>query len=259
MSTQRPMREMIVQMVARVMIPITVASMGWYYTRWQQNLADLKTMIDLVSDESPERQKYGIAMFEYLLKNDKVPVEFVAAQLDYANSASDPELLTLMESALLKASEVNPSVAAVFTEAVERLPARIFVHVTSDEQRACVRTLITSLKDTDKITIAIPAITKAKWDGKQKELRVLKDADVPRAKALAAIFCIMCWTAPVQMHAISLPCVCVCPSPPSNSWQQILNNALKRLSCAMVRTLPALNSSCRHTSFGHCASGFARK
>jgi hypothetical protein len=118
------------------------------------------------------------------LKNDKVPVEFVAAQLDYANSASDPELLTLMEAALLKASEANPSVAAVFSEAVERLPARIFVHVTSDEQRACVRTLITSLKDTDKLTIAIPAITKAKWDGKQNELRVLKDADVPRAEVL---------------------------------------------------------------------------
>jgi hypothetical protein len=184
MSTQRPMREMMVQMVASVMIPITVASMGWYYTRWQQNLSDLKTMIDLVSDESPERKKYGVAMFEYLLKNDKVPVEFVAAQLDYANSASDPELLTLMEAALLKASEVNPSVAAVFSEAVERLPARIFVHVTSDEQRACVRTLITSLKDTDKLTIAIPAITKAKWDGKQNELRVLKDADVPRAEVL---------------------------------------------------------------------------
>jgi hypothetical protein len=183
-SNPRPWRDIMVQTVASVMIPITVAAMGWYYTRWQQNLADLKTMIDLVSDESPERQKYGIAMFEYLLKNDKVPVEFVAAQLDYANSSSDPELLTLMESALLKAAQVNPSVGLVFTEAVERLPARIFIHVTNDEQRACVRTLITSLKDTDKVTIAIPAITKAKWDGKQNELRVLKDADVPRAEIL---------------------------------------------------------------------------
>ena len=29
MSTQRPLREMMVQMIASVMIPITVASMGW--------------------------------------------------------------------------------------------------------------------------------------------------------------------------------------------------------------------------------------
>jgi hypothetical protein len=186
-SASRPMREFVLQLVVSVMIPISVAGMGWYYTRWQQNVADLKTMIDLVSDPSPERQKYGVAMFEYLLKNGKVPVEFVAAQLDYANSSSDPELLTMMEAALLKASQANASVAAVFAEAVDRLPARIFVHVTSDEQRACVRALISSLKDTEKVTIAIPAITKARWDGKQNELRVLKDADMDRAAIIQGL------------------------------------------------------------------------
>ena len=71
---------MAVQLLATVMIPVSVAGTGLYYTRWQQNLNDLKTMIDLVSDQNPERRKYGVAMFEYLLKNDKVPVEFVAAQ-----------------------------------------------------------------------------------------------------------------------------------------------------------------------------------
>lgn len=185
--SSRPFREILVQVLATVMIPITVAGMGLYYTRWQQNLADLKTMIDLVSDPSPERQKYGVAMFEYLLKNDKVPVEFVAAQLDYANSSADPELLALMENALLKASQANPKVAATFNEAVQRLPARIFVHVTMDEQRVCVRTLLNSMKDTDKLTIAVPAITKAKWDGKQNELRVLKDADLERAQVIAGL------------------------------------------------------------------------
>ena len=85
------------------MIPVSVAGTGLYYTRWQQNVNDLKTMIDLVSDDKPERQKYGIAMFEYLLKNDKVPVEFVAAQLDYANNASDPQLLPAMDRAALLA------------------------------------------------------------------------------------------------------------------------------------------------------------
>ncbi|MDO8353429.1 MAG: hypothetical protein Q7T14_08195, partial [Aestuariivirga sp.] len=102
-TTVRPWREMAVQLLATVMIPVSVAGTGLYYTRWQQNLNDLKTMIDLVSDQNPERRKYGVAMFEYLLKNDKVPVEFVAAQLSYANSSADKELLPLMEQALLKA------------------------------------------------------------------------------------------------------------------------------------------------------------
>lgn len=181
-------RDVLLQMAATVMIPLTVAGMGWYYTRWQQNLSDLKTMIDLVSDSNPERQKYGVAMFEYLLKNDKVPVEFVAAQLDYANSSSDPELLTLMETALMKAAQVNTSVGKVFNEAVERLPSRLFVHVANDDQRACFRSLLASLKDNDKATITVPSITKGKWDGKQSELRVLKDGDSERAQVLAGLF-----------------------------------------------------------------------
>ena len=99
-------------------------------------------MIDLVSDQSADRRKYGVAMFEYLLKNDKVPVEFVAAQLDYANSSSDKDLLPLMEAALMKASLDNPSVADTFTQALDRLPSRLFVHVSTIRRRKCVRKLL---------------------------------------------------------------------------------------------------------------------
>ncbi|MCA3572490.1 MAG: hypothetical protein IOC86_01135, partial [Aestuariivirga sp.] len=114
-DSKRAWRDIILQMTASIMIPLTIAGMGLYYTRWQQNVNDLKTMIDLVSDTRPERQKYGVAMFEYLLKNDKVPVEFVVAQLEYANNASDPQLLSAMERALTKAAEENTRVQAVFT------------------------------------------------------------------------------------------------------------------------------------------------
>ena len=138
-DSKRAWRDIMLQMTASVMIPLTIAGMGLYYTRWQQNVNDLKTMIDLVSDDRVERQKYGVAMFEYLLKNDKVPVEFVAAQLEYANNASDPQLLSAMERALTKAAEQNASVQAVFTEAVARLPSRIFVNVMNEQQRACFR------------------------------------------------------------------------------------------------------------------------
>ena len=56
MSTLRPWRDLLVQVMATVMIPLTVAGTGLYYTRWQQNVSDLKTMIDLVSDENAEKR-----------------------------------------------------------------------------------------------------------------------------------------------------------------------------------------------------------
>jgi hypothetical protein len=182
---RRAWRELAVQMTASIMIPLTIAGMGLYYTRWQQNVNDLKTMIDLVSDEKPERQKYGIAMFEYLLKNDKVPVEFVAAQLDYANNASDPQLLSSMERALTNAAQVNQSVEQVFTEAVSRLPSRVFVSVQNEQQRACFSKLLASLKDSDGAQITVPSISLAKWDGKVNEIRAMKDNDVDKARQIA--------------------------------------------------------------------------
>ncbi|MCA3556433.1 hypothetical protein [Aestuariivirga sp.] len=181
----RAWRDTMLQMTATIMIPLTIAGMGLYYTRWQQNVNDLKTMIDLVSDDKPERQKYGIAMFEYLLKNDKVPVEFVAAQLDYANNASDPQLLPAMERALTKAAQSNANVQAVFKEAVERLPSRVFVNVLNEQQRACFSKLLTGLKDNDGAAITVPSITMAKWDGKVNEIRAMNDDDVPKAEAIA--------------------------------------------------------------------------
>jgi hypothetical protein len=184
-DSKRAWRDIVLQMTASIMIPLTIAGMGLYYTRWQQNVNDLKTMIDLVSDDRPERQKYGVAMFEYLLKNDKVPVEFVAAQLEYANNASDPQLLSAMERALTKAAEANTSVQAVFTEAVARLPSRIFVNVMDEKQRACFSKLLMSLKDNDGALITVPSIALAKWDGKVNEIRAMKDEDVAKAEAIA--------------------------------------------------------------------------
>lgn len=183
---RRAWRDIMIQMTATIMIPLTIAGMGLYYTRWQQNVNDLKTMIDLVSDDKPERQKYGVAMFEYLLKNDKVPVEFVAAQLEYANNASDPQLLSSMERALSKAAEVNKNVEAVFTEAVSRLPSRIFVNVMNEKQRACFSKLLAALKDNDGAAITVPSISLAKWDGKVNEIRAMKDEDMPKAEAVAS-------------------------------------------------------------------------
>ena len=184
-SESKRWRDIILQMTASIMIPLTIAGTGLYYTRWQQNVNDLKTMIDLVSDDKPERQKYGVAMFEYLLKNDKVPVEFVAAQLEYANNASDPQLLSAMERALTKAAEQNTRVQAVFTEAVARLPSRIFVNVMNEQQRSCFSKLLMSLKDNDEALITVPSISLAKWDGKVNEIRAMKDEDVAKAEKIA--------------------------------------------------------------------------
>jgi hypothetical protein len=182
---RRAWRDLIIQMTASIMIPLTIAGTGLYYTRWQQNVNDLKTMIDLVSDDKPERQKYGIAMFEYLLKNDKVPVEFVAAQLEYANNSSDPQLLSSMERALTKAAQVNGRVEEVFSEAVGRLPSRVFVSVLNEKQRSCFSQLLSSLKDNDEALITVPAIALAKWDGKVNEIRAMREADIPKANAIA--------------------------------------------------------------------------
>jgi hypothetical protein len=188
MSLPRPWREILPQLLSTALIPLTVAGIGWYYTRWQQNLADLRTMIDMMTDAAPEKRKYGIAMFEYLLKNDKVPVEFITAQLDYANSSSDRDLLPLLENAIQKAASVNSSVKSAYEEATARLPSRIFVHALNDTQRPCALILLDELKDSDKAAITFPSVILAKWSGETNELRYFKGSDRKRADYLAGLF-----------------------------------------------------------------------
>jgi hypothetical protein len=127
-------------------------------------------------------------MFEYLLKNDKVPVEFITAQLDYANTASDRDFLPLLETAIQKASAVNPSVNEAFAEATARLPSRIFVHVLADWQRACVGALIDEMKDSDRAGLTVPSTLTAQWAGDSNELRYFKPGDRKRAEGVAELF-----------------------------------------------------------------------
>lgn len=172
-----------------VLIPLAIAGMGWYWTRWQQSVNDLKTMIDLVTDKSPEKQKYGIAMFEYLARNDKVPVEFLAAQIDYATSAENAELMPMLEVAIQNASRENPTLAEAYRAALLRRPARVFVHVPDDTTYRCLVVLRESFKDTDKAAIRFPGVRKFKgYADSNQELRFFHGKDRERADQIAGLF-----------------------------------------------------------------------
>lgn len=181
--------EVWLQTLAVVLVPLTVAGMGWYWTRWQQNVNDLKSMIDLVTDKSPEKQKYGIAMFEYLAKNDKVPVEFLAAQIEYVTSAENPELLPMLEVAIMSASKENPALADAYRAARDRRPSRVFVHVPSEQIYACIVKLRDSFKDGDKAAIRFPAVRKfAGFADSNQEIRFFHSEDQDRAGQIAGLF-----------------------------------------------------------------------
>ncbi len=188
-SISRDFWDGIFRMLSIVLVPLSVAGMGWYWTQWQQNVSDLKSMIELVTDKSPEKQKYGIAMFEYLAKNGKVPVEFLAAQIDYATSAENHELLPMLEVAIQSAAEVNPKVADAYRVALLRRPSRVFIHVPSDETYACLVRLRDGFKDGDKASILFPAVRKFQgYAQSDQELRYFHAADKERAEQISGLF-----------------------------------------------------------------------
>ena len=179
----------IFRLLSIVLVPLTVAGMGWYWTRWQQNVNDLKGMIDLVTDKSPEKQKYGIAMFEYLAKNGKVPVEFLAAQIDYATSAENHELLPMLEVAIQSAAEENSDVAEAYRVALLRRPSRVFVHVPDDTVYGCLTPLRDSFKNGDKASIFFPAVRKFQgYSQSDQEIRYFHPTDKARAEQIAGLF-----------------------------------------------------------------------
>ena len=54
--------------------------------------------------------------------------------------------------------------------------------------RACIGTMLLSLKDADRAQLSVPLIAQVSWDGKQHELRVMREADLERGKQIANIF-----------------------------------------------------------------------
>jgi hypothetical protein len=176
------------QMISSILIPLTIAGVGWYYTQWQQNLNDLKTMIEFMNDPNPEKRKFGVAMYEYLLNNNRVPVEFMFQSVNFANTSSDRELLPLLEAAINRASDKNPDVKEKFDIALRQLPSRLFVHVLDIPQRKCMINLFEQMKDVDKAQINVPSIINAQWSGESHELRYFNETDKPRAEAMAGLF-----------------------------------------------------------------------
>ena len=188
-GTRRPIWELTLQTLAVVLVPLSIAGMGWYWTRWQQNVNDLKSMIDLITDKSPEKQKYGIAMFEYLAKNDKVPVEFLAAQVEYVTSAENPELLPMLEVAIMSASKENPKLAEAYRAARDRRPARVLIHVPNEQIYTCIVKLRDSFKDEDKVAIRFPVVRKfAGVADSNQEIRFFHSEDRARAEQIAGLF-----------------------------------------------------------------------
>ena len=182
-------RRTFLEMLTIALVPLTVAGMGWYWTSWQQDVSDLKSMIDLMTDKSPEKQKYGIAMFEYLARKGKVPVEFLTAQIDYAKTAENRELLPMLEVAILNAAKENPKLAQAYRLALERRPARVFIHVPNEEIYDCLLRLRDGFKDLDRATIDFPAPRKFEgYATSTQELRFFHAEDKERAQRIVGLF-----------------------------------------------------------------------
>jgi hypothetical protein len=128
-------------------------------------------------------------MFEYLAKNGKVPVEFLAAQIDYAASADNPELLPMLEVAIMNAAKENGDVAEAYRAALQRRPSRVFIHVPNEQVYTCLLRLRESFKEGDKAAILFPAVRKfAGAADSNQELRYFHPADKARAEQIVGLF-----------------------------------------------------------------------
>jgi len=116
-------------------------------------------------------------------------MEFLAAQIDYATTAENHELLPMLEVAIQAAAKENSDVAEAYRVALERRPARVFIHVPNDEIYNCLVRLRDAFKDADKAAVRFPAVRKFQgYANSNQELRFFHEEDEPRAKQIANLF-----------------------------------------------------------------------
>ena len=95
----------------------------------------------------------------------------------------------MLEVAIQNASKDNSDVAEAYRVALERRPARVFVHVPSDDVYNCLVRLREAFKDIDKASVIFPAVRKFQGAANSnQELRFFHVDDRTRADAIANLF-----------------------------------------------------------------------
>ena len=179
------------KMLSIVLVPLTVAGMGWYWTRWQQNVNDLKSMIDLVTDKSPEKQKYGIAMFEYL-RQERQGAGRVLRSADRLRHdgceprASCPCSRSRSRARRRKTPTWRKPIASRWSGGL----ARVFIHVPNDDTYTCLVRLREAFEVGDKAGVIFPAELRkyAGYADSNQELRFFHAGDKPRADQIVSLF-----------------------------------------------------------------------
>ena len=99
------------------------------------------------------------------------------------------ETKTRPQVAIMNAAKENPELAVAYRAALDRRPARVFIHVPSEQVYGCLVKLRDSFKEDDKAAIRFPAVRKyAGVADSNQEIRFFHSGDRARAEQIAGLF-----------------------------------------------------------------------
>ena len=188
--------------------------------RQQQEIEDIRQLIELFTHEQAVKQQMGLHLFEYLVKNDRLPVEIEDVLKEYAVSlaAEDVALAALDEappasgdagtddpaSSDTRETETPPvqydtvqmqqhafaqEVLKIAKDVEATIPPRIYIHIAEASQRAAAQAVKERLETLalNGEKIVYPDIRTEPASPRTTQLRFFKAAEAGEAHALHAL------------------------------------------------------------------------
>ena len=179
--------------VAKVLVPVVVATLGATYT-WQQHLKDDSqkstdrgiTLGKSLSRDNPREQQFAMVM----LRNEKekypanVPNDLLAVALPpllrLAATAPTQDVAANAKQLAIDLS-ANTNVADSVKKSVERTPARIYFHIRDEAQRATADADARQLQSRLGDDFVVPGVERVASGPGRTELRYFRMIDEPEA------------------------------------------------------------------------------
>jgi len=176
--------EIIMKVVTGLLLPAAIFYLGHTFTHQQQQLEHANSLIPQLGSENARVREMATGVATYLAEHNELPGELVPVLLGIAKSDPSPQVALGASAALVPLENRNSELARRIEQDFAAFPSRIYIHITSESQRAAAKSLRTRLLEVLGGGFTVPGIERRQGP-RHNELRFFKKSDRGDARRIA--------------------------------------------------------------------------
>lgn len=169
--------------IGGVAVPLVLALFGARISASQDETARvirhserLTSLIDPLSSDNPRKRSLASEVAGYLAQHGELPPELIPVLRNLTTDDPNAATAKAASEALARAEQRDPQLKTQVEESFRTIPARVYFHISKDEQRSDARSLAAQLIDKLGSDFVVPGIER-KPGPKKSELRFFRSSE----------------------------------------------------------------------------------